>query len=146
MFETIEPKRKKFIWLIGTLYGVILTIFGIGGAGDGHGTYWMMGLYSSPFYFLGVPPAFLGTILLWSVVGWLIQKKQKLKIFIVMAIHYLGIVFLLSYDFFQESERVNQITEKYPDYFIPGYFIYGIGQAVIWFYLILVKEQTDKLL
>src|SRR5687767_11908630 len=85
----------------GLFYGIVLTCIGVGAAGAGHGTYVVLGLYSSPLSLTQtIPVALFGTPLLWSIAAALVSAVRhwpaRIVFLIAMAVHYGALPFVLA--------------------------------------------------
>jgi hypothetical protein len=138
----------------GLLYGIVLTCIGVGAAGAGHGTYVVMGLYSSP---LGLTQeiviALFGTPVLWCVAGALVGVVRywppRIAFLIAMAVHYGALPLILaSGSVFGDWSH----AERYPDVVIFGVIAYAVGQLILWVLFVLgvfgisprVRSRTNR--
>lgn len=123
-------------------YGLILTFFSYKYMGYGHGIYVPMALFSSPLGYFGIRIAFLGTPILWGIIGYLLSKSDLLYFKIcmfIMLIHYISF-FILSLNFknwndwnnFTDTNLINILLK----YLITGFVIYFVGQIYLWYKII----------
>lgn len=98
---------------MGLLYGVLLTVIGVLAANVGHGTYVLIGVFSAPFGFLGIPVAILGSIILWLLIGLSLGKGKKVFLLMILG-HYAGIILLLNTETFGDWKYFDQSLEHNP--------------------------------
>lgn len=141
MSENPATRDLKYFGTIGLVYGVVLAIISMSAAGAGHGTYVLMGIFSAPFGFFGIPGALVGTIVLWLMAGWLIKARQKQYLLLLLIIHYGGIFLILNTETFGDFEYFSQIFQHDPSLLILGGIVYVLGQLLLWGYLLFVKPK-----
>jgi hypothetical protein len=120
--------------LSGALYGIVLCTVGVMAAGGGHGTYIFLTLASAPVIILGVVVSLLAAPILWFVVGWLLNDKNKQKkIFFlaIMSVYYISAGFLLI-DRREEWQYMGQLWKVAPLLVTAGWAWYLTGQIVVW--------------
>ena len=135
MVEEEQTTSPNYLWGIGLLYGLLLTVIGFLAANAGHGTYVLMGVFSAPLGVLGVPVAIVSPIILWFLIGLLLGKgaasSKKYFLFVILA-HYSGILLLLNTEDFGDWKYFDQQLEADPSLIFLGLTIYVVGQLAMW--------------
>ena len=145
MSEEESTPRPSSMGAMGFLYGLLLTVFGVFAASAGHGTYVLIGVFSSPFGLLGTRAAFFGAIILWSVMGLLLGSSRKKLFLLTIATHYVGIVLLLNTESFGDWQYFDQALESNATSIFLGLAIYIVGQLAMWLrYAMSITEAADE--
>jgi hypothetical protein len=125
--------------IAGFFYGIGLLCIGIGAAGAGHGTYVVMGLYSSPLGLTGeITIALFGTPVVWCATGALVGAVRywpwRIAFLIAMAVHYAALPIILS-----EGSPFGDwsYAEKHASTVTFGVSVYVAGQLVLWILFVL---------
>ncbi|HEV7223886.1 MAG TPA: hypothetical protein VGN42_14355 [Pirellulales bacterium] len=121
-------------FLIGALYGLVLSVFAFFAAGNGHGCYVPFGAFSSPWGVFGEMAAIFGVIPLWSSIAAILAlgTHRRFRALFVgcMVGHYAGLPVLLAggapFDDWGHSARVQ------PSVSAIGGLVYLAGQALLW--------------
>lgn len=145
MSETPPTTKPNSLWIVGLLYGLLLTVFGVFAANAGHGTYVLIGIFSAPFGLLGTRASFLGAIILWLMMGLLLGAFRKKLFLLAIVTHYVGIALLLNTDSFGDWQYFEQALESNATSIFLGLAIYIGGQLAMWLrYAMSSTEATSE--
>lgn len=123
----------KFILfcIIGILYGVVLTLAGLGAANGGDGAMLPLYVFGSPLFY---PLLFFAPIVVWGLVGVFLgginERKYERGFIAIMGIHYLGV---LSYTIFLgDWNKIERLSARSPASIVLLVLLYTGGQILIW--------------
>jgi hypothetical protein len=129
-------KRKEYFIFAGLLYGIILSFLSFLSAGAGHGSYVLLGMFSSPFGFFDILTAFLMIPVIWTVFGLLTAYIDfvivRLIFLVLIAVHYVAMFFLLREELYGDWEHLFRHLSILAPVILVGFTCYLAGQLVMW--------------
>jgi hypothetical protein len=115
-------------------YGLVLALIGLIGAGAGHGTYVLLGMYASPLSLMQhIALAVFGLPVLWCLISALLAGTTKrgwmIAFLVAMLAHYVSLPWVL-----KEGETFGdwEYAAKIWGFVLVGIGVYVVGQVIIW--------------